>query len=83
MATHKDCLYKELCESHNDICVTKNLQDVDKECPNFKSKADFVEVVRCKDCKFSYEHKFFRESYCEKTNLKITQHHFCSYGKRK
>ena len=44
--------------------------------------ADVVEVVRCKDCKFSYEHKFFGESYCEKTNRKITQHHFCGYGKR-
>lgn len=79
MATHKDCLYKELCESHNDICVTENLQDVDKECPNFKNKADFVEVVRCADCK----HLVVYDNCCMYWGHKVSDNDFCSYGERK
>ena len=43
MGTCKDCIHNELCNIHGYI-------DAD-ECAVFKNEADFVEVVRCKDCK--------------------------------
>ena len=51
------------------------LGDDAEEMECFKNKADFVEVVRCKDCKYkrrcdSYMSCLFDES------------GFCSYGKR-
>lgn len=49
--TCKDCI-------HYDVCViVENSANKDKEdyytefgCDDFKNKADYVEVVRCKDC---------------------------------
>jgi hypothetical protein len=78
MTCRESCIHYNVCDY-----VSFTSTSVEKDCKDFKNKADFVEIVRCEDCKFSYEHKFFRESYCEKTNRKITQHHFCGYGKRK
>lgn len=45
MATCKDCINYEKCGGS----LTNNLVP----CDFFKNKADVVEVVRCKDCKFS------------------------------
>lgn len=50
---------------------------------NRQDTADVVEVVRCRECKFAYENRFLGVTYCEKTDHKIKQHHFCSYGERK
>lgn len=86
MATHKDCLYKELCESHKDICVTEKLQNVDKECPHFKDKADVVEVVRCKDCRHGEKTTQFRTdctTKCGLHNKTMFDNDFCSYGERR
>ena len=49
MATCKDCLHFIVCEK---ACHLFDEQDVEKRCKHFKNKADFVEVVRCKDCKW-------------------------------
>lgn len=48
------------------------------ECTQFKNKADFVEVVRCKDCKH-------QEQCCEFIMIsgKDKNIDFCSYGERK
>jgi hypothetical protein len=45
--TCKDCLSYEACMKWTDCWL-----DTDRacNCENFKNKADFVEVVRCKDC---------------------------------
>jgi hypothetical protein len=32
-----------------------NCKEIEKHCGNFKNKADFVEVVRCKECIHSQE----------------------------
>ena len=46
MATCKVCI-------GNDYCFVKPLHPrmMEKSCKQFKNKADFVEVVRCKKCK--------------------------------
>ena len=82
MSTCKDCL-------HIDVC--KDYASYDKDsiisCDNFKNKADYVEVVRCKDCKkfMPYEweeHKGDCEEFSE-LNCCLYEDDFCSYGERK
>ena len=55
--TCMDCVhFKGVCEGHGlyfEDEYIKNVafsEDVKDLCPDFKNKADFVEVVRCKDC---------------------------------
>ena len=78
--------------------ATSNLSKTDKKCIvsvfakfDAMSKADVVEVVRCKDCtrRVDYEgmimcnkfgHKFQGEWYGLRAT---TEDHFCSYGERK
>lgn len=45
--TCKDCFYYDVCNAHMNINgIAMRL------CAFFKNKADFVEVVRCKDCEY-------------------------------
>ncbi len=79
--TCKDCI-------HFDVCQELRCGDISdcnsEDCGGFfKNKADYAEVVRCGNCKFAYKNRFLGEHYCEKTNTKIKQIHFCSLGKRK
>lgn len=75
--TCKDCLLRPMCFAvreigEKDICA--------EHCPKFKNKADFVEVVRCKDCAIPHN----RWTGCPKLNGLIPPPDFyCSYGKRK
>ena len=50
--------------------------------------ADVVEVVRCKDCKFSHEDYFeqvwCRKRFCGSEEIHVkSKNHFCSLGERK
>lgn len=48
--TCKDCIHYEVCNYH----ITEETPLTVDECSHgFKNKADFVEVVRCKKCKYS------------------------------
>lgn len=53
MATCKDCIHYFACSAKGGLF---NEKDETKEmlCRHFKNKADFVEVVRCKDCPKRY-----------------------------
>lgn len=96
--TCKECLWCDVCKSR----VTQFGYDFDedKEVPEFgcgvvvdgfKNKADFVEVVRCKDCKcceHCYPAKAIGEEAIEGWYCKIRKKHmqpydFCSYGERR
>ena len=78
----KDCIHNEVCKygenrMNGGYCTGEN-------CRHFKNKADFVEVVRCRNCKY-WETKmdgFCRASYglCEINN---ENQDFCSYGERR
>ena len=52
----------------------------DKVVEKLLEKGDFVEVVRCKDCK---NHNRPRLGYCSMTLCLVNSDDFCSYGKRK
>ena len=102
MATCKDCIHYEVgidyvCDEH----FAKETNQTTREmfspigCENFKNKADFVEVVRCKDCeKFIEKGEEFLKNdvygICEKSRTgffddgeEVYGNDFCSRGVRK
>lgn len=48
--------------------------DVEERCKFFKNKADFVEVVRCKDCKYAVE----LDKHCE---INKASYRHCTMGR--
>ena len=94
MSTCKDCLHYEVCECED--CLIRAPEWVNKVedfCGCFKPKADYVEVVRCGECKFAC-FKYNTDKYpfglyaCKKQPTgraykKVKGNHFCSYGERK
>ena len=81
MPSCKNCIHRDFCNIHGYI-------DAD-ECGCFKDKADFVEVVRCEDCKKWTKEHTCKEFTADRSPLrgKITfvtePTDFCSYGERK
>ena len=73
--TCKDCIHYDVCP------LGLAIQGKTGTCLKFKNKADFVEVVRCKDCK----HLMFSDMYgeCNKRFEIVRPDDFCSYGERK
>ena len=67
---------------HYDICLLHLKGDEDKRCQRFKNKADFVEVVRCKDCEY-HEIRGLTTEYCVKNRMFVESDFYCSYGERK
>lgn len=54
MSSCKDCVHFDVCMDFTKLKESEFAQNVDVaeiSCDHFKNKADFVEVVRCKDCK--------------------------------
>lgn len=94
MSTCKDCLHYEVCYI---LVVCNDIEQHIKEvgCDYFKPKADYIEVVRCKDCVHAtelneYEKRCYIEGCVacrqihqnsERTIMLPTD--FCNYGERK
>ncbi len=84
--TCHDCIHKYSCKYDRFFGV----DEVENKCNYFKNKADFVEVVRCKDCKYLYCFSAIdRQFYCKHfpkglqgINI-VEENPFCSYGERK
>lgn len=79
MATCKDCI-------HYDVCTFNLTGNENEKCLHFLDKADFVEVVRCKDCKYWVFLKKYDLHYCfRKGGLGgfIAEKDFCCHGKRR
>ena len=92
--TCKDCVHEMLCLDNGTLFTRftmtgQKAENVETNCPfkNFKNKADFVEVVRCKECKYSRKQdKVFgiTDYKCVKHNIScLSPYDFCSYGERK
>lgn len=92
MSICKDCLHYEVCQYH----ITEETDMTVNECSHgFKNKADYVEVVFCKDCKY-WERLYYRpfveprnDGRCKAlwqfhdAERNITfEDHFCSYGEK-
>ena len=80
--TCKDCIHYEICKDDCEsgyLFESENGDFCDDDCEHFKNKADFVEVVRCANCK----HLVVYDNWCTYFGHKKSDDDFCSYGKRK
>lgn len=88
----EDCIHHGTCyREGNRKAYTGDLDLT--ECKLYKSAADVVEVVRCKDCKNAYINSFSVQSgvavcrfLANRSNGELAivqQDDFCSYGERK
>ena len=76
-----------ILDSAHNAHLVKRILKIDQSVPNVATPADFVEVVRCKDCKFYKTFKGFG-SWCHRRirrdiEYKTKPNDFCSYGVRK
>lgn len=92
--TCKDCIHCNACHEMWLIAVSQEddfFERNDAEtCEDFKNKVDYVEVVRCRDCKYLYCFSAIdRQFYCKHfpkglqgINI-VEENPFCSYGERR
>ena len=87
--TCKDCILEPKCilrisySMGDDEITGKEFTDIEKRCKSFKNKADFVEVVRCKDCKYKSIMSDGKTLACIRQSAYKKPTDFCSYGERK
>ena len=78
-----DCIHVDICKEVNSGWFSR---ENPAYCKGFKDRANYVEVVRCKDCKWVEKGKDY-EPYCNhwKSGLyaNVKDDDFCSYGERK
>ena len=86
MASCKDCLVYGSCDFADDLEYISE-KELKADCPYFKNKVDFVEVVRCKDCDWYRKHEggICVNPKCGKSwyGCPVPPEHFCSYGERR
>lgn len=96
MASCNDCIHLEACCGFMPFDATEEEkvsfldEIIKKPCTEFKNKADVVEVVRCRDCKYyaADEHRcdhpqFDYEGHCYDFWINAKPDDFCSYGERR
>ena len=92
MARCIDCLHFEVCKQRmEELCKWTKVEDLIHNCSKFKDRTSCVEVVRCKDCKYSRTTQWYRSSLkcCHKSHgnsqvpYEVPKEHFCSYGERR
>ncbi len=69
--------------SYRNALTVKRILEVDVSVPNVATVADFVEVVRCKDCGMSRKTEDERYLFCMQFADTVGSRAFCSYGKKK
>lgn len=97
MAYCIDCLHFDICQFNEQEQAVINLKpsyrdisnDIADGCKFFKNKADFVEVVRCKECKHYTNIDTYRNPprldfhWCNKLGNVTKENDYCSYGERR
>ena len=86
MSTCKNCLHYEMCKlKHRKYFAEET--NAECLCKQFKPKADYAPVVRCKDCVYFYAEKQDEDFpyFClhHSGPMGTAPNHFCNYGKRK
>ena len=85
MTRCKDCIHYDVCGYHIDEETDMTIA----ECGKLKNKADYVEVVRCKDCKHCWKYMgidkmhYMKCTFDTEYDIPIHEMHFCGYGERK
>lgn len=103
--TCKDCLHNGACSGFTPTDLDKDvfdycregradeIPDIEDRCNEFENKTDFVEVVRCKYCKY-FERLDTRMKVCKHERntlvtesapkrvhvLAVNENHYCGYG---
>ena len=85
MARCGDCIHFHQCSHY--VTPEETFAEVGG-CSAFKNKGDFVEVVRCKDCKYYSKMLpnggvIYKFPICQKFCKSTETNDFCSYGERK
>ena len=80
MAKCGDCLHFQKCSHY--VTTEETFPEVGG-CSAFKNKGDFVEVVRCKDCKHYVAPQGTKVCDCFEGLNFATDNDFCSYGERR
>lgn len=78
MASCKECVHYDVCYH---IEHYGRHMETEEPCGGFLNKADYAEVVRCKDCK--YYCLPYGACYNNLHSFMVGEKAFCSYGKRK
>ena len=87
MTCYTNCLHSDVCKCADGV-EYKDCENMKADCPHFKNKADFVEVVRCSKCKYKDDcagqivHTT-RDYVLEQNISTYNKVDFCSYGERK
>lgn len=81
----KDFSFTMFFNSLRNAQTVKRCIEIDDSVPNVATAVDFVEVVRCRDCKYWAEEKDFGMfcSHWGSTLAESKADDFCSYGERK
>lgn len=83
--TCKDCVHYDVCKYKDEkVSLGITVKETMHNCKDFKNKADFVEVVRCGECK----HKGWIQEPCHGKTVDFCRIHeiciektdFCRYG---
>lgn len=84
MKTCKDCLHREAC---NGWLVSEELRvsilsREGCECKQFADRSEWVQVVRCENCKHCTFGDTVYDRYCEELDRNCYGMDFCSFGER-
>lgn len=60
--------------------TVKRCIEVDDSVPNAATAVDFVEVVRCKNCKYANFGDCYSNYYCKRFQFRCSGLDYCSYG---
>ena len=89
LAECKNCISENVCKYKDEnVSLGTTVKETIHDCKDFKNKADFVGVVRCKKCKHRYTYDEFdrdtQEMYkcnsCDILHKDLGDNGFCSYG---
>ena len=99
MAICKDCMCFEVCDKKfqymfigSPFCMSNYMYGVEERCKDFKDKSQFIQVVRCKDCRYfiskanltdEYDNPLGYDGLCDNNDKYTDANDFCSCGKRK
>lgn len=81
MGMSERCLHNEVCKYGD--CRSNGMYCTEGKCKQFKNRTNYVEVVRCKDCKNGYTIDGTGALDCCLHGMYVEPDDFCSYGERK
>lgn len=78
---HANNKFTMFFNSYRNAKTVKRCIEVDDSVPNVATAVDFVEVVRCKDCKHIETTEY--GGYCCLKKIGVAYNDYCGYGERR